>query len=126
MIRRPPTSTLTDTRFPSPTLFRSGGSVVRAGNRLASGLPTGEHLPMAEEDPAYPEAPPERVDLADGMALVRVRPERARAAVAAINESLEHLRPWMAWAQEPATEASIGTFFAAAEALWDQRRDFGY
>src|SRR3546814_20299395 len=32
----------------------------------------------------------------------------------------------MAWAQEPATEASIGTFFAAAEALWDQRRDFGY
>src|SRR3546814_15926746 len=81
---------------------------------------------MAEEDPAYPDAPPERVDLADGMALVRVRPERARAAVAAINESLEHLRPWMAWAQEPATEASIGTFFAAAEAIWDQRRDFGY
>src|SRR3546814_17045305 len=60
------------------------------------------------------------------MALVRDRPERSRAAVAAINESLEHLRPWMAWAQEPATEASIGTFFAAAEALWDQRRDFGY
>src|SRR3546814_19188913 len=81
---------------------------------------------MAEEDPAYPDAPPERVELADCMALVRVRPERARAAVAAIHESLEHLRPWLAWAQEPATEASIGTFFAAADELWDQRPNFGY
>jgi RimJ/RimL family protein N-acetyltransferase len=46
--------------------------------------------------------------------------------VAAINTSLEHLRPWMAWATEPATEAGMTTFFAAAEELWDQRKDFGY
>ena len=32
----------------------------------------------------------------------------------------------MEWAAEPATEASIGTFLAAAEELFEQRRDFGY
>jgi RimJ/RimL family protein N-acetyltransferase len=32
----------------------------------------------------------------------------------------------MAWASEPATDAAMATFFAAAEELWDQQRDFGY
>ena len=58
--------------------------------------------------------------------LVRCDPERARATVAAINTSLDHLRPWMAWASEPATEAAMATFLATAEELWDQRHDFGY
>src|SRR3546814_4757516 len=33
MIRRPPSSTLTDTLFPYTTLFRSGGLVVHVGSR---------------------------------------------------------------------------------------------
>ncbi|MDP1806394.1 MAG: GNAT family N-acetyltransferase, partial [Acidimicrobiales bacterium] len=45
---------------------------------------------------------------------------------AAVNASLQHLQPWMAWAAEPATEAGMAVFFATAEELWDQRRDFGF
>ena len=82
---------------------------------------------MADDDgPTFPQAPPEHIDLTQGLCLVRCDPERSAAAVRAINESLEHLRPWMAWASEPATEASIGTFLAASVELWDRHRDFGY
>jgi RimJ/RimL family protein N-acetyltransferase len=83
---------------------------------------------MADEDhgPVFPKAPPERIELSGGRALVRWTPDRAVKAVVSINESLEHLKPWMAWAQEPATEAGLSTVFAAGEELWDRRRDFGY
>ena len=82
---------------------------------------------MAEDEgPIFPKAPPERIELSDGRAIVRGRADLAGAAVASINESLEHLRPWMVWAQEPATETSIATVFAAGEALWDRCRDFSY
>lgn len=70
--------------------------------------------------------PPERIDLLGEVALVRCDPALAAPAVAAINDSLEHLSPWMAWATEPATIAGMSTFFAASAELWDQRRDFGY
>jgi RimJ/RimL family protein N-acetyltransferase len=82
---------------------------------------------VADDDaPIFPSAPPERIDLGIGVALVRARVVRAAAAVAAINASLDHLRPWMAWATEPATDAGMAAFFATAEELWDQRKDFGY
>jgi RimJ/RimL family protein N-acetyltransferase len=79
-----------------------------------------------DEGPTFPTAPPERIELTGGRALVRWSADRATAAVTSINESLEHLRPWMAWAAEPASEAAMATFLAAGEQLWDQRRDFGY
>jgi RimJ/RimL family protein N-acetyltransferase len=44
--------------------------------------------------------------------------------VEAVNASLAHLVPWMAWASEPATEAGMAVFLAGGEDLWDQRRDF--
>jgi RimJ/RimL family protein N-acetyltransferase len=83
---------------------------------------------MADDQtgPVFPEAPPERIELSGGRALVRCSVDRAAAAAVSINESLEHLRPWMAWAAEPASEASLAVFFATAEQLWDQRRDFGF
>ena len=82
---------------------------------------------MAEDEgPVFPAAPPERIELSDGRALVRWSADRAAAAAVSINESLEHLAPWMAWASEPATEAGVAVVFAAGEELWDQRRDFGY
>ncbi len=76
--------------------------------------------------PVFSEAPPERIELTGGRALVRCSADRAAAAAVSINESLEHLRPWMGWAQEPATEAALAVFFAGAEELWDRRRDFGF
>jgi len=82
---------------------------------------------MADDDgPVFPEAPPERIELTGGRALVRWSADRAAAAAVSINESLDHLSPWMAWASEPATETGLAVVFAAGEQLWDQRRDFGY
>lgn len=80
---------------------------------------------MSDPPATFPTAPPEQIDLG-AERLVRCRPERAAATVAAINASLQHLRPWMAWAGEPVTEASMATFFAATEELWDRRQDFSY
>src|SRR5688500_10698355 len=78
------------------------------------------------EGPVFPAAPPERIELRGGRALVRWSAARAASAAASVNESLEHLQPWMAWAQEPATEAGLAAFFATGEQLWASRRDFGY
>jgi RimJ/RimL family protein N-acetyltransferase len=97
-----------------------------ASNPLHPDAGVGNDVPMGDEQPTFRSAPPERIDLPLGLALARCDPARTAAAVTAINESLEHLRPWMAWAAKPATEASIGTFFAAATELWDQRKAFEY
>jgi RimJ/RimL family protein N-acetyltransferase len=78
------------------------------------------------EGPVFPEAPPERIELSGGRALVRASADRAGAALVAIEESLEHLRPWMAWAQQPVTEAGLAAVFATGEELWERRRDFSY
>lgn len=80
----------------------------------------------AAEAPTFAAAPPERLELPGGQLLVRIDPARTPRAVAAVNASLGHLRPWMAWAQEPATEDSVGAFFAEAKEAWDARREFGY
>ena len=93
---------------------------------MSSEATTGADEVAEPVGPVFPTAPPERIELGDGRALVRSRPERAAAAAAAINESLAHLQPWMAWAAEPATEAGLAVFLATGEQLWDQRRDFGY
>jgi RimJ/RimL family protein N-acetyltransferase len=83
-------------------------------------------VPVPDGAPTFPAAPPERLELPGGQLLVRTDAARTARAMAAINASLDHLRPWMAWAQEPASEASLGTFFAASRAAWDARREFGY
>jgi RimJ/RimL family protein N-acetyltransferase len=78
------------------------------------------------EAPTFPASPPARIALPEGLGLVRADPERTEAAVRAINESLEHLQPWMAWAAEPATEEHLRRFFTEAAAQWDERHDFGF
>ncbi|MFP5255745.1 MAG: GNAT family N-acetyltransferase [Acidimicrobiia bacterium] len=78
------------------------------------------------EVPTFAAAPPERIDLPGGAALARCRVARAERAVQAINASLDHLRPWMAWADEPSTVEKVTTFFTESEGSWDARRDFGY
>lgn len=78
------------------------------------------------EAPVFAAAPPARVELDGSVVLERVTPAHVAGAVAAINESLEHLRPWMAWAQEPATAEAIGRVYADAAAAWEARTDFTY
>ncbi|MGH9085683.1 MAG: GNAT family N-acetyltransferase [Acidimicrobiales bacterium] len=79
-----------------------------------------------EPRPTFAPAPPEHLPLSEGRALVRLRPARTASSVEAINASLDHLAPWMAWASQPATEESVGTFLAEAESGWDEGHDFGY
>ncbi len=50
--------------------------------------------------------------------LRRPDPQQAAAVVEAVNESLDHLRPWMAWAQQPAElEPTAVRLALAAEAF---------
>jgi hypothetical protein len=69
------------------------------------------------------EVPPERIDTAE-IVLTRAAPQVADDFVAAVNASLDHLRPWMPWAQEPANAESIGGFLIGAEADWVAHRAF--
>jgi RimJ/RimL family protein N-acetyltransferase len=69
--------------------------------------------------------PPETIE-ADGLILGRVGLDDVAALVAAINQSLDHLGPWMAWAQEPASTASMVEFVAGADAAWTLGTEFQY
>lgn len=81
---------------------------------------------MSDDGPVFPATPPERIELPGDRALTRCRADRAADTVAAVDASLEHLRHWMTWAAEPATEAGMAAFLATGEELWDQRRDFSF
>jgi RimJ/RimL family protein N-acetyltransferase len=80
----------------------------------------------ATDAPVFPAAPPERVELPGGLALVRPSTALVPSAVRGINASLEHLRRWMVWAQEPATEEQMAQVYAEGNAAWDARTDFLY
>jgi len=41
-----------------------------------------------------------------------------------INDNLEHLRPWMPWAQEPATPQAEIDFLTASARNWAEQTDF--
>lgn len=71
------------------------------------------------------EAPPAELPAA-AVILRRSSPADTDALVEAVNASLEHLRPWMPWAQVAATTESIGTFLAGANDSWDARIEFQY
>ncbi len=63
-------------------------------------------------------AAPERIDLGGGLVLRRWRPADAEAMSLAIDESLEHLRPFMPWAT-PAGVEERGSILASWEQEWD-------
>ncbi|MDP1819781.1 MAG: GNAT family N-acetyltransferase [Acidimicrobiales bacterium] len=81
---------------------------------------------MEPDAATFPTAPPAKIDLPAGLQLAKVSVTRTEAVARAVTESRAHLQPWMAWAAEPATTASIGTFLAMGEELFEQRRDFAY
>jgi RimJ/RimL family protein N-acetyltransferase len=70
-------------------------------------------------------APPDEID-AGSVRLRRWRPADAQALVRIVTENLEHLRPWMPWAQEPPTEAEEREFLGRMERAWERRSDFGF
>jgi RimJ/RimL family protein N-acetyltransferase len=69
--------------------------------------------------------PPERI-AAGSILLTRVTPADVDTLLATINESLEHLRPWMPWAQSPNTRDGVARFVATAEDGWNKDTDFDY
>lgn len=73
----------------------------------------------------HPVPPP---SLTDGRIVVRqLRPHDAVALRAAIVASVDHLRPWMAWAaEEPLPLEAKETLIAHAVQRWDAGEDFMY
>lgn len=63
---------------------------------------------------------------ADNLLLLRADPSDIELLVAAVNNSLEHLRPWMPWAQSPATTETIEAFLHQASLEWDSGHGFQY
>jgi RimJ/RimL family protein N-acetyltransferase len=68
---------------------------------------------------------PEQID-AGVVVLRRHRVDDAPALVEAINSSLEHLQPWMPWANAPATIASSTAFLTDAVTRFETGAEFGY
>jgi RimJ/RimL family protein N-acetyltransferase len=69
--------------------------------------------------------PPELI-IVDGVTLRRHGPSDVAGLVAAVNQSADHLRPWMPWAAQPATADSMTAFVTGAVADFDSGRTFGY
>jgi RimJ/RimL family protein N-acetyltransferase len=73
-----------------------------------------------------PALPPERVDLGD-VVVRRLTVADAAAVATAVAENLEHLRPWMPWANaESADERFQRRRLVEADAAWARGADFGY
>ena len=70
--------------------------------------------------------PPDRIER-DGLVLRRLRPDDGDAVTAAVAASLEHLRPWMAWADDDAATAQRRrAFLDQVERGWEAGTDFTY
>ncbi len=46
--------------------------------------------------------------------------------VDAVNDTLDELRPWMPWAQQPATPEGIAAVIREGHEAWESRREFSY
>jgi RimJ/RimL family protein N-acetyltransferase len=71
------------------------------------------------------DAPAERVATGE-LVLRRFEAGDVDELVEAVNDSLEHLRPWMPWAQYPATDQSIGEFLEQSDVAWTEGREFQF
>lgn len=66
-----------------------------------------------------------RID-AGAVVLERWRAGDAAALLAAVSESLDHLRPWMAWAAEPPNLTSMDGFIVRSTERFDAGTEFTY
>jgi RimJ/RimL family protein N-acetyltransferase len=70
-------------------------------------------------------APPREVP-AGPLTLLAFAGDEARELSQLVTANLEHLRPWMPWAQEPPSEAAQAEFVTRSIAEWDGGQNFGY
>jgi RimJ/RimL family protein N-acetyltransferase len=71
--------------------------------------------------------PPRRVDLGDGLLLRPFRVSDADALAEAVRLSLDHLRPWMAWADNGSADPSFQRRrLVTVEQQWERREEFQY
>src|SRR5436190_24250584 len=71
-------------------------------------------------------SPPERLDLGESL-LRRLTVADAAAVATAVADNLEHLRPWMPWANaESADERFQRRRLAEAKMQWNRGADYGY
>jgi RimJ/RimL family protein N-acetyltransferase len=69
---------------------------------------------------------PERLTLDDGVVIRRYVEDDIPEQVEVINANLDHLAPWMPWAQERVTVESQLAWFRESDKLWDEGTNFVY
>lgn len=69
---------------------------------------------------------PERLMLDDGHVVRRYVEDDMPAVVDVVNDNLDHLAPWMPWAQEPMTLEAQLTFFHDTDKQWGEGTNFVY
>ena len=69
---------------------------------------------------------PERLTLDDGVVIRRYVEDDIPEQVEVINADLDHLAPWMPWAQEPVTVETQLTWFRDSDKQWDEGTNFVY
>lgn len=70
-------------------------------------------------------APPDEID-AGPVRLRRWREADAALITRLVTANLDHLRPWMPWAQQPPTEEEEREFLGRLQHAWERRSDFGF
>lgn len=80
---------------------------------------------MPTPEPTYGPVP-ERVDLGGGVALEKPDVALVPQLVEVVNAELDHLRPWMPWAQAPVTLQTQSEFVSNARTQWAAGREFVY
>jgi RimJ/RimL family protein N-acetyltransferase len=69
---------------------------------------------------------PWRIELDDGVVIRRYVEADIPHLVDVVNANLDHLRPWMPWAQEPATVEQQSEWFRETEKAWADGTGFVY
>src|SRR4051794_25625345 len=80
---------------------------------------------MADDDVRF-FGVPQQLTLDDGMVIRRYVEDDMPAVVDVVNANLDHLSPWMPWAQEPMTLDAQLTFFHDSDKQWDEGTNFVY
>lgn len=69
---------------------------------------------------------PECLTLGDGVVIRRYVEDDIPEQVEVINANLEHLAPWMPWAQQPVSVQTQLTWFRESDKQWDEGTNFVY
>src|SRR5690348_2409105 len=94
-------------------------------NHSLRDVPSRHHGPVTDDEVRF-FGVPERLELDEGVVVRRYVEADIPMLVDVVNANLEHLAPWMPWAQEPATVDSQMQFFRDTEKQWDDGTNFVY